>query len=260
MSDVLVKSWVDGCVSHVSLNRPEKHNAKNLALIDALHRAVQEADADPSTRVIVISGEGPSFSSGHDVKEVDFSPEVAALYANPEIRLATEREHYFEKSLAIRNTRKPTIAQVHGHCLAAGLMTVAMCDIVVAAEDAVFGMPVLSRSAAAGEILFEPWEIGARRARELLFTGDSIDATTAERWGFVNRVVPRDRLESEVKQIAEKICQQPQQAVELTKISINRTLDAMGQKTAWEDHFIRHVFSHFTDEAREHRRIRQGDK
>ena len=260
MSDELVKAWTEGQVSHVSLNRPEKHNAKNLALSDQLHVAVQAADADDATRVIVISGQGPSFSSGHDVKEVDSSPEVAALYATPEARLATEREHYFDKSLAIRNTRKPTIAQVHGHCLAAGLMTVAMCDLVVASDDARFGMPVLARAAAAGEILFEPWEIGARRAKELLFTGDTIDAETAERWGLVNRVVPRERLEDEVAALAERIIAQPPVSVELTKQSINRSLEAMGQLTAWEDHFIRHVFSHFTEEAWDHRRQRQADR
>lgn len=258
MSDELVKTWHDGAIAHVSLNRPEKHNAKNLALIDQLHHAVQAADADDRIRVIVISGQGPSFSSGHDTKEVDSSPEVAALYATPEVRLATEREHYFDKSLAIRNTRKPTIAQVHGHCLAAGLMTVAMCDLVVASEDAVFGMPVLRRAAAAGELLFEPWEIGARRAKEFLFTGDTIDARTAERWGFVNRVVAREQLEEEVKLLAEKMIAQPQVSLELTKASINKTTDIMGQRAAWEDHFMQHVFSHFTDEAREKRRERQG--
>ena len=113
----LVKSWRDGPIGRISLNRPGKHNAKNLAMIEALHEAVMAAEADADVRVIVISGEGPSFSSGHDVTEIDHNPAIGAMYDTPEARLATERRMYLDKSLAIRNAAKPTIAQVHGHCI-----------------------------------------------------------------------------------------------------------------------------------------------
>jgi enoyl-CoA hydratase len=254
----LVKAWRDGPIARISLNRPEKRNAKNLALINQLHDAVAGADADPEVRVIVISGEGPSFSSGHDVSQVDHDPEVLALYNTPEARLHTERSMYLEKSLAIRNTRKPTIAQVHGHCIAAGMMTAAMCDLVVASDDAKFGMPVLARYAAVGEILFEVWEIGARRAKEFLFTGEIIDAQRAMELGFVNRVVPRADLDREVRDLALKIASQPPVCLELTKASINRTLDMMGQRNAYEYHFMAHVFSHFTEEAETERARRKS--
>ena len=245
----LVTTKRDGPIAYVGLNRPHKHNAKNLALIDQLHDAVTGADEDPDVRIIVLYGEGKSFSSGHDVSEVDFDPSIGAMYATPEARLATERRMYFDKCMAIRNTRKPTIAQVHGYCLAAGMMSAAMCDLVVASEDATFGMPVLSRVCAVGEILFEVWDMGARRAKEFLFTGDTVDARRAMELGFVNRVVPRDRLEEEVRTLALRIGAQPPVSLELTKASINRTLDIMGQRDAWEYHFMAHVFSHFTHEA-----------
>jgi enoyl-CoA hydratase len=244
-----VKTWRDGPIARISLNRPEKHNAKNLEMIQQLHDAMMAADEDPDVRIIVLSGEGPSFSSGHDVSDIDFVPEVAAMYATPERRLETERKMYFDKCLAIRNTRKVTIAQVHGYCLAAGMMGAAMCDLIVASEDAKFGMPVLSRFCAVGEMLFEPWDMGARRAKEFLFTGDVVDARRAEQLGFVNRVVPRDQLDEETKKLALKIAAQPPVSLELTKASINRTLDIMGQREAFEYHFMAHVFSHFTQEA-----------
>lgn len=244
-----VKSWRDGPIARISLNRPDKHNAKNLAMIDQLHEAMMAADEDPEVRVIVLSGEGPSFSSGHDVTEIDFDPAIAKLYATPEARLSTERRMYFEKCLAIRNTRKPTIGQVHGYCLAAGMMGVAMCDLIVASDDAKFGMPVLARVCAVGEILFEVWDMGARRAKEFLFTGDIVDAERARELGFVNRVVPRASLDDEVRKLALRIASQPQVSLELTKASINRAVDIMGQRESWEYHFLLHVFSHFTDEA-----------
>lgn len=245
----LVKRWRDGPIARISLNRPEKHNAKNLALIDQLHEAVTAADADPDVRVIVISGEGPSFSSGHDVSEIDHNPDIAKLYATPDARLNIERKMYFDKCLAIRNTRKPTIGQVHGYCLAAGMMSVAMCDLIVASDDAKFGMPVLARVCAVGEILFEMWDMGARRAKEFLFTGDIVDAKRAMELGFVNRVVPRAELDEAVRKLALQIAAQPPVSLELTKASINRALDIMGQRDAWEYHFMLHVFSHFTEEA-----------
>lgn len=245
----LVKSWREGPIARISLNRPGKHNAKNLALIDQLHNAMMAADEDPDVRVIVLSGEGQSFSSGHDVSEIDFNPDIAKLYATPDARLNTERKMYFEKCLAIRNTRKPTIGQVHGYCLAAGMMGVAMCDLIVASDDAKFGMPVLSRVCAVGEILFEVWDMGARRAKEFLFTGDVVDAQRAMELGFVNRVVPKADLEEAVRKLALQIAAQPPVSLELTKASINRTLDIMGQRESWEYHFMLHVFSHFTEEA-----------
>lgn len=249
MTDELVLSRRDGPIARVSLNRPAKHNAMNRGMLEQLDAAVSAADADPEARVIVINGNGPSFSSGHDMKESQQDPAIAELRTTTEGRLAFETETYYRYSLNIRNTRKPTIAQVHGNCFAAGLMLVAMCDLAVASDDSKFGVPVLRFGLASGEMAYEVWEVGARRAKEFLFTGDTIDARRAAEWGFVNRVVARGDLENEVTELALKIAAQPPVALSLLKASINHTLDAMGQSNSFWQHFMTHLLSHSTEEA-----------
>ena len=107
-----------------------------------------------------------------------------------------EQVMYFDRCVTIYNFRKPTIAVGAGRCVAAGLMLAAMCDLIVAADDACFSNPVLRMTGAGVELLVEPWELGFRKAKEFLFTGDKIDAQEAWRLGLVNRVVPRAELES----------------------------------------------------------------
>src|SRR5699024_9695525 len=119
-------------------------------------------------------------------------------------RYLVEEDYYYKKCLKIRNFPKPTIAQIQGHCLAAGLMLAGMCDIIVASSDAQFGNPVGRMAAIGVEVLVEPWELPIRLAKEMLFTGNSICADTAYKHGMINRVVPREDLEREVNKIAEQ--------------------------------------------------------
>lgn len=244
---VLVRQ--DGPICRITLNRPSKHNAMNRGMLEQLNTAITEANAASDIRVIVIDGAGPSFSSGHDMKESQEDPEIARLRSTTEGRLEFETRVYYEYSLNVRNSRKPTIAQVHGTCYAAGLMLVAMCDLAIASDDAKFGVPVLHMGLASGEMAYEVWEIGARRAKELLFTGDTIDAKRAEEWGFVNRVVPREELDSAVTELAAKIAAKPPVGISLMKASINHTLDAMGQSNSFWQHFMTHLLTHSTEEA-----------
>jgi enoyl-CoA hydratase len=143
--------------------------------------------------------------------------------------------------MRIRNLPTPTIAQVHGHCVAAGLMLACMCDLIVCDETARFANPVVAMAMAGVQLLIEPWEIGARKAKELLFTAEAIDAAEAHRLGLVNRVVPVGRLEDEVDALADRIAALPAFAVRTVKKSINDTLDLMGQGRSWEHHFLLHV-------------------
>ncbi|MBI2304506.1 MAG: enoyl-CoA hydratase [Chloroflexi bacterium] len=251
---------IDGNIARIVLNRPETHNAQDYLLIEEMDEAMKQAEEDPEVKVIILAGAGPSFSSGHDMsgrgKPSPQRPELSQL-PGLEGSLAREQYIYIDKCLVIRNLTKPTIAQVQGHCLAAGWMVAAMCDIIVASEDADFGDPVLRMTPAAVEILFHPWEVGARKAKELLWTGDRITAMEAWRLGAVNKVVPREKLEEETLRIARKIALTPNVTVSLTKRSINRTLDIMGQADAWDYHMLIHQMSHHTEQARAYREERR---
>jgi enoyl-CoA hydratase len=238
-----------GSVELVTMNRPEVRNAQNTALITELDEAMRSADEDPEVTVIVLAGAGKDFSAGHDLKAyVGETPsdEWHEKRKTPEGKFEHERKLYFEKCLAIRNLAKPTIAMVQGHCVAAGLMLAAMCDLIVAADDAVFQNPVLRMTGAGVEVLSEPFDLGARKAKEFLWTGDEIDAQEAWRLGLVNRVVARDRLEDETLSLADRIARTPAVTVQNVKRSINHAQDLGGFRSALEYHFMVHQFQHNT--------------
>lgn len=226
-------------VCRITLNRPEKRNAQNPTLINEMDAAFQDAAADAGTRVVILTGEEPAFSAGHDLEYPGFDRKLYTL----ESRLEMERQLFVEKMLRIRNLPKPTIAQVHGHCVAAGLMLACMCDLIVCDETAKFSNPVVLMALAGVQLLVEPWEIGARKAKELLFTGEVLSAEEACRLGLVNRVVPRERLAEEVLALARRIARLPPFVVQTVKKSINDTLDFMGQSRSWEHHFLLHLMA-----------------
>jgi enoyl-CoA hydratase len=244
---------VDGAVATITMNRPDVANAQNTALIDDLDAAFDEADADDNVRVVVLAASGKHFSSGHDLKElVGSEGEIdhwRAMRETPEGKLRHEKVMYFDRCLKIYNFRKPTIAAVQGSCVAAGLMLACMCDLIVAADDAVFQNPVLRMTGAAVELLVEPWEIGPRKAKEFLFTGDKIDAQEAWRLGLVNRVVPRDALMERVGELAAQVALVPPATAQVVKESINNTMDLMGKSQSFRYHFMAHHWMHNTATA-----------
>jgi enoyl-CoA hydratase/carnithine racemase len=226
-----------GPVLRIRMNRPDKLNAQNPTLIEEMDQAFTAAAADADVRVVVLSGEGRAFSAGHDLEYPGYDRRGYTYHS----RLAMERGLFLDKLLRIRNLPRPTIAQVQGHCVAAGLMLACMCDLIVCDETARFANPVVAMAMAGVQLLVEPWEIGARKAKELLFTADAIDASEAHRLGLVNRLVAGGRLEAEVDALADRIAALPAFAVQTVKRSINDTLDFMGQGRSWEHHFLLHV-------------------
>lgn len=224
-------------VLRIRMNRPDKLNAQNPTLIEEMDAAFAAGAADADVRVLVLSGEGRAFSAGHDLEY----PGYDQKRFTDQTRMDMERSLFLEKLLRIRNLPKPTIAQVHGHCVAAGLMLACMCDLIVCDASARFANPVVAMAMPGVQLLIEPWEIGARKAKELLFTAEALDAAEAHRLGLVNRVVPAGRLEDEVSRLAERIAALPPFAVRTVKKTINDTLDFMGQARAWEHHFVLHV-------------------
>jgi enoyl-CoA hydratase len=238
-----------GGVELVTMNRPEVRNAQNSSLILELDEAMRAADTDPEVNVIVLAGAGKDFSAGHDLKAYVGEAEADEWHEKrktPEGKFEHERKLYFEKCLAIRDLAKPTIAQVQGHCVAAGFMLAAMCDLIVASDDAVFQNPVLRMSGAGVEVLAEPFELGFRKAKEFLFTGDEIKAADALQLGLVNRVVARGLLEDETMALAERIAKMPAVTVQNVKRSINHAQDLAGYRAALEYHFMVHQFQHNT--------------
>lgn len=243
---------VDGPVATITMNRPEVANAQNTALIDELDAAFDLAELDTGVRVVILAGAGKHFSSGHDLKAIvgDVEPdEWRKMRETPEGKFRHEKVMYFDRCVRIYNFPKPTIAAVQGKCIAAGLMLATMCDLIVASDDASFQNPVLKMSGAGVELLVEPWELGIRKAKEFLLTGDQIDAQEAWRLGMVNRVVPRDALLATARELAAKIALVPPVTAERVKDSINRTFEFMGKSHSWHYHFMAHHWTHNTATA-----------
>jgi len=234
---------VDGPIATITLARPDAANAQNSRLIDELDAAFDLADDDSDVRVVVLAAQGKHFSAGHDLKELLAGEEHwAAMRDTPEGKLAHEQTMYFDKLVRIRDFRKVTVAAVQGTCSAAGLMLACMCDLIVAADDARFSNPVLRMSGVGVELLIEPWELGPRKAKEFLFCAETFSASEAERYGLVNRVVPRAELAAAVDEIAAKIALVPALTAEMVKASINHMVDLMGQRQSWQYHFMLHQF------------------
>lgn len=243
---------VDGAVATITMNRPEVANAQNTALIDDLDAAFDEADADDAVRVVVLAGAGEHFSSGHDLKALvgQEAPDAwVAMRDTPEGKFHHEKVMYFDRCMRIHDFRKPTIAAVQGSCVAAGLMLACMCDLIVAADDAVFQNPVLRMTGAGVELLVEPWELGIRKAKEFLLTGDRIDAAEAWRLGLVNKVVPRGELMAATRALADKVALVPPVTAQVVKASINNVGELQGKSQSWKYHFMAHHWTHNTATA-----------
>jgi enoyl-CoA hydratase len=164
----------------------------------------------------------------------------------PEGKFRHEQVMYVEKCRKIHDFRKPTIAAVQGKCVAAGLMLACMCDLIVAADDALFSNPVLRMSGAAVELLVEPWEMGIRQAKEFLLAAEELDAAEAWRLGLVNKVVPRAELTERTRALAERIALVPPITAQVVKDSINHVGDLMGKSASWKYHFMAHHWAHNT--------------
>ena len=174
-----IEYTVNGAVATITLNRPEVANAQDTQLIDELDAAFDLAGADDDVRVVVMAANGRHFSAGHDLKALvgDVEPDKWRLMRDtPEGKFHHEKTMYFDRCLKIRDFPKPTIAAVHGKCIAAGVMLACMCDLIVASDDASFQNPVLRMTGAAVEILIEPWEMPPRKAKEFLLTAQTLTA------------------------------------------------------------------------------------
>lgn len=246
---------VKGSVATVTMNRPEYRNAQNSAMTYALDAAFTRAVDDDEVKVIVLAGAGKHFSAGHDIgtpgRDVDQSFERKAIMwwdhvdkPGGDQRYAREMEVYLGMCRRWREIPKPTIAMVHGACIAGGLMLAWVCDLIVASDDAFFSDPVVRMGIPGVEYFAHPWVLGPRAAKEFLFTGERFDAKWALERGMVNRVVPRDELLKETQALAGKIAAMPRFGLALTKRAVNQAEDQMGMRTGMDSVFGLHHFAH----------------
>jgi enoyl-CoA hydratase len=255
VADEVVRYEADGAIARVTMNRPEFGNAQNSAMTYALDDAFYRAAADDDVAVVVLAGAGKHFSAGHDIgtpgRDIDTSfDRRAGLWwdhvgkTGAESRYAREQEVYLGMCRRWRELPKPVIAQVHGACIAGGLMLAWICDLIVASDDAFFADPVVRMGIPGVEYFAHPWVLGPRQAKEFLFLGERISAARACELGMINRVVPRDRLADEVTTMATKIAAMPRLGLALTKKAVNQAEDAMGMQVGMDSAFGLHHLAH----------------
>ena len=211
-------------ICYLTLNRPEKLNALNAGMMAELREAFATIEVDPEIRVVVLTGAGRAFSAGFDIQREPGEPDLHEISAD------TRREQlksHVDTFMMIWNLSKPVIAAVNGFALAGACELVQVCDIKIASERAVLGEPEI-RAGLGPPFLITPFSVGPMKAKELLLTGDTIDAHEAHRLGMVNRVVAHDDLIAECERTARKICLLSQVGVKMTKLAVNKVLEGMG--------------------------------
>ena len=241
----------DHGIATVTLNRPESRNAQNKRMTYEMNACFDDASRRSDVKVIVLQADGPHFSSGHDLRDTESSREFDSVFSGggfgrpgQEGYMAYEEEVYFQMCWRWRNIPKPVLAAAQGKTIAGGLMLLWVCDVILAADDALFSDPVVGMGVNGVEYFAHPWELGARKAKELLFTGDWVTAQDAKTLGMVNQVVPAAELREYTMAMARKIALRPSFALKLAKESVNQTLEAQGQWTAFRAAFSMQHLAH----------------
>jgi len=221
--------------ARVTLNRPEKLNAISPEMMQELHTALWEADDDRDVHAVVLRGAGRSFSAGYDLTP----PPPTAISREPEKRRrgarkidddAWQLERAQRLRMALFDMHKPVVAQVHGHCLAGGTDLVLLCDIIIAADDAVFGFPPARDLGALPNNMWL-YHIGPQWAKRLTLTGDTITGAEAAKIGLVLKSVPSSLLEAEVEALLDRFALIDPDLLSANKRIINLGLELMGART-----------------------------
>jgi enoyl-CoA hydratase len=238
-------------VARVTMNRPRYRNAQSRRLLTELDEAFTAAADDPSIRVIILAGEGKDFSAGHDLGTPEFLEEERRQprqgRSEAERNFAYSWQQFVDMSLRWRDIPKPTIAQVHGWCIFGGWIFASAMDLVTASDDAKFMTNLL-------QYFTLPWDVGARKAKEILFDNHVITAAEASELGFVNRVWPRDELDKQTLQWANQIAQNATFMLRQFKLSVNQMQDAAGFRAAVQ---AAHANYHLTEI---HNRMREQER
>jgi enoyl-CoA hydratase len=241
-------------IAILTMNRPTFNNAQNSQMTYALESGFRRAVDDDSVKVIVLKGAGRHFSAGHDIgtpgRDINKPFERESLWwdhtnkPGAEQLFVREQEVYLAMCRRWHDLPKPTIAMVQGACVAGGLMLAWVCDLIIASDDAFFQDPVVRMGIPGVEYFAHAHELNPRIAKEFLFLGDRMSAERAYQMGMVNRVVPREQLEAQTLEIAERMAKQPRLGLALTKQVINRVEEIQGLRATMDMAFGYHHFAH----------------
>jgi enoyl-CoA hydratase len=219
-------------------------------MLEMLRETLIAVDDDESVRAVVLAGQGPSFCSGHDLKEIVTHEAYANATKSVEGRMRWERRLFVDPVESFRRLSVPTIARVQGACLAAGLMFAAVADFVVASPDARFGSPILpAMSINDAEVPAFAWRLDSRTAKRVLWLGDELGADEAERVGLVSWVVPDIELDETIDDLVTRLSQVSPETLALSKRSLLFMDDQRGASSSAEFHFLSHSLSHHTSGA-----------
>ena len=228
---------IDAGRARITLNRPEKRNALSYALQAELYEALWEADNDKEIRSVILRGAGKTFCAGYDLvpdpgsgppRGDDPERKYRGMRGFEDDTWQLERQQRLR--MAIFDMHKPVVAQVHGHCLAGGTDIAMLCDIIIAADDAVFGFPPARDLGALPNNMWL-YNLGPQWAKRLTLTGDTITGTEAAQLGLVLKAVPAEHLEAEVEGLADRFAKIDVELLAANKRIINLGLELMGART-----------------------------
>lgn len=214
-------------IAHLQINRPKQMNSINPHVMAELSAALKDADTAADVNVIVLSGVGPNFGAGYDLK----FPWGEHFGGRGPMAMRSMLRACVDFELTPWTCQKPVIAMVRGYCLAGSCELAMMCCVTFASTASKFGEPEI-RFSTAPPAMIMPWVVGLKKARELLYTGDIIDAEEAHRIGMVNRIFPDDRLEEETFRYARRAATISVEGLITTKAAINRGAEIAGLRQA----------------------------
>lgn len=234
---------VDDRLATITLNRPERRNSLNWALLYELSDALKAAEKDKEVRVVIIKGAGTCFSSGHDMSDTSGDAprhldkrswnQIGRGQSGDQAGISiwdnrARVQGHIEVDLEIWNCWKPVIAQVHGYCLGGATGIALSCDLLIASKDARLGYPPVRAMAPGEEISLFSWHVGLKRAKWLSLTGDSLTAREMLDYGMANFVFPKDKLDGETRKVARRIANIDSELLSLSKTLVNRIFEQQG--------------------------------
>jgi enoyl-CoA hydratase len=245
----------------LTLNRPEKLNAITMKMMVELNEALWEADNDRDVHCVIVKGAGRAFSAGYDLHGSDSNVPVSRIQSDANkyrgARSIDDDAWQLERAqryrMALFDMHKPSICQVHGFCLAGGTDIALLCDMVIAADDATFGFPPARNLGALPNNMWL-YNVGPQWAKRLTMTGDTVTGKEAQQLGLVMKSVPREHLEAEVEQLANRLAMIDPDLLSANKRIINLALELQGARTLQRLAAENDVRGHNTAGAAEYRR------